>query len=501
MAVDRPLDEDIYSLLQRQYVGGGTPVGAPAAAPAQAVLPTQQSVQQPAPALGMAQQMGSQVSGDPMSLGVFAERFQNELAQLGWTGGSPVVYDIDMGAGESGQEARYVPVGVNPEFQQFLAGKNLQVALNPTAGGFQVSLLSNGQPIGQYTENKNSFERFMDVFQPIAVNMILAAAVAGPISAAISAVVPGISAATAATAAKAIAPTVVQAASTGQVDLNSAVRNVVGTFVGQSLGSQAANAANQAYLQSTGNPLPPAALQAVSNAAASAAATAMQQGADLSDVGRNALAGSVSAAVGDTLRQQGIDPNIAAGTGRAVGSYVSSGSGVQAIVSGLTRGLTYEEPQQRPAPVEERVGTPVPPERETAPPAPPPAPEPVAEAPAPAEPTGPQTIEVTGQRPTGPTPDFISTPTAGEPRAPAPPPPRQQQGVTVSPTDVFSLIKRSGQGPQSLSRITSMAYPMGRTMGTGAFSPAGEVDAGGSYQARQPVWNEASLRLKDALGL
>ena len=152
-----PSEDPIMGLLQQQY--GGQQAAAPVA---QAAAPQYAPVSQAA-----------QVSGDPQSLATLASRFQNELAQLGWTGGDPVIYDYTPG-GESGQDFRATPVGVKPEFEQFLQGKNLQVALDPSGGGYRVSLLAGGQPIGQYQESQSGFERFMNQFQPLAVNALLA---------------------------------------------------------------------------------------------------------------------------------------------------------------------------------------------------------------------------------------------------------------------------------------------------------------------------------------
>jgi hypothetical protein len=333
-----PADEDIMNLIQQQY--GTIQTAAPAAPAVQVAAPSYSPI---GPA--------AQVSSDVQSVAGLAHRFQNELAQLGWTGGDPVVYDYTPG-GESGQDFRATAVGVNPEFEQFMQGKNLQVALDPSGGGYRVSLLAGGQPIGQYQESKSGFDRFMDTLAPLAAGAILTLATAGAASAALTALVPGISAASAGAIGRALAPSIVQATQTGQFNIEQAARNVVVGLVAPSIGAEVSATVQDLYGNATGGVLSPAIERAISNAAASAAATAIQQGADSSDIGRNLLAGAISSAVGTTLNQAGVDPSIAAGAGRAAGSYISTGSGVQALVDGVTRGLTFE--QQRQAVQEER---------------------------------------------------------------------------------------------------------------------------------------------------
>lgn len=537
MAVDRQLDENIYGLLQRQYVGGGVPARIPSPASTFSVQPVSSPAPTPAaqpvqPVAAGALPPGSEFANDMRFFATMAEaHFPQRFAQMGFTG--PFLVETgNMLPVETEQGTSMVPeTAPSPEFVNFVKQNQLDIAVQDR-GFFNSTtfLTQGGQPVDKVEDRLRGLDKFLSQATDVAVPAILGLTLAAPITAALSAAVPGISTATATSVGKVLAPTALQLVQTGKVDVNTAVRSAVGSFVGQNIGSEAAKAANQAYMEATGSALPQVALQAVSNAAGSAAATALQQGADLSDVGRNAIAGSISAAVSDTLRQSGLNPSLAEGTGRAVGSYVSSGSGAQAIVSGLIRGITYEQPRQAPAPVEERVGTPVAPERETAPAEP---------APAPAERPDMQTIEVTGQRDTGVAPDFISTPPPQQPGAQrieitarrqppavfdfisgesssapqtsepavappttaATPPPAPERSVTVSPTDLFSLVRRTRSAPQAVARLAGMGYPMSRTMGTGGFSPAGGIEPGGSYEARQPVWNEASLRLKDALGL
>jgi hypothetical protein len=681
---------------------------------------------------------GAQVA-DANTLGLFANpngRFGNTFAQLGWTGGDPVIYGQEV-YGENG-ETRQIPIGVTPEFQQFVQANNIQMAMEPLDFGGRMTLSVNNQPVDQYQDRVNSFEKVMNVVAPIGATFVLSMATAGAATAALTAAVPGISTATATAIGRAVAPSIVQAAQTGNFNIEQAARNVVVNLVAPSIGAEAAATVQDTYGQLTGGVLPPAVERAISNAAASAAATAMQQGADSSDIGRNLLAGAVSSAVGTTLNSAGVDASISAGAGRAAGSYISTGSGVQALVDGVTRGLTFEQQRQAvqeernvrnierayqdpsraldvvspgsveqavsniespaaqdlvtsaptvqqvetvgqaqtggvtdqdiqaaiqreqatppaatpaqqiqvtatqpsvraeetfssvaaptpapaqspvaapaatapvasttpaaaPAPVQQVTTTgareqvaedpfagvtqppPAPPGREGevqaaapktgrgveetptftesipvtgtaepamtdedifayldqlyAPSSPPPAAEPAQQVttvgqrlPQEVTVTGtPPTaqdldtgirsgetgrVDITGQRPAQeitvvgqqPTDEdilsFISEPAAELAPAPSPAPAASSPAATpVYPTDIFTYINRGRQTPMPVARLAAMDYPMSRTMGVSGFVPAGELEPGGSTKPRQSVWNEASLRLKDALGL
>ena len=62
----------------------------------------------------------------------------------------------------------------------------------------------------------------------------------------------------------------------------------------------------------------------------------------------------------------------------------------------------------------------------------------------------------------------------------------------------------STRGPTTKSTLAQALqgqyYPLSTT-GLTAYRPAGEIESEESGKGRQDVWNEASLRLKDALGL
>jgi hypothetical protein len=162
----------------------------------------------------------------------------------------------------------------------------------------------------------------------------------------------GVSQATAAALARAIAPTIVQTAITGNFNIEQAGRNALVSYVAPRIGSTVAlNAANTLF-DTFEIDMPVEVQRALSNAVASAAATAIQQGADSSDIGRNMLAGAISSAVATTLNGAGLDPALSAGIGRAAGTYVSTEDAAQSIINGITRGLTFE--QQRQAVLDER---------------------------------------------------------------------------------------------------------------------------------------------------
>lgn len=72
--------------------------------------------------------------------------------------------------------------------------------------------------------------------------------------------------------------------------------------------------------------------------------------------------------------------------------------------------------------------------------------------------------------------------------------------TTVSSTPSIGGAPRTSKSALSDVLRTEMAAPLSTT-GLTAYRPAGEIESEESGKGRQDVWNEASLRLKDALGL
>ena len=95
--------------------------------------------------------------------------------------------------------------------------------------------------------------------------------------------------------------------------------------------------------------------------------------------------------------------------------------------------------------------------------------------------------------------------------APPAPPDEPPGGTTPAPveppevplpTDIYSYVPGKRRPTQSLAQLVSARqYPTtGITQGTAPRAP-GEIESEVTGKKRRNVWNEASLRLKDALGL
>ena len=91
-----------------------------------------------------------------------------------------------------------------------------------------------------------------------------------------------------------------------------------------------------------------------------------------------------------------------------------------------------------------------------------------------------------------------------EPTKPAEPskPSEVTKPETTTATDIFSYVPSKRRPTQSLAQlITARQYPTtGITQGMTPRAP-GEIESEVTGKKRRNVWNEASLRLKDALGL
>jgi hypothetical protein len=86
------------------------------------------------------------------------------------------------------------------------------------------------------------------------------------------------------------------------------------------------------------------------------------------------------------------------------------------------------------------------------------------------------------------------------------PPPEEKKAEEATPTDKYkpSLFLYGGTTPSTLSQSlgTGDAYSTGvATTGLTGSRGAGEIESKETGKKRKNVWNEASLRLKDALGV
>lgn len=327
-------DQDVMDLIQQEQTTTASPgdVGQPAAAAPRTFSPVGQQAQ-PLNALSIAQ------------FAAPGGRFAGSLEKLGWTGGDPLIYETQYGGGESGTGQIDVPVGVTPEFQQFVQSRGITGSLEDFGfGDSQVTLLAGGQPVEQFRDKPSGFEKFMNTAADLGTAAVLSLATGGALAAAFGAA--GVGASTAAALGKALAPSVVNLAQTGDFNVEQAARSVAATLIAPSIGTAVADQIATTAALDLNIDISKDVQRAIANSTASAVATVLQEGADSSDIGRNMIAGAVASLVNTILTSVGVDPTYAAGIGRAAGSYISTGSGVQAIVDGAVRSLTYEQQQQ-----------------------------------------------------------------------------------------------------------------------------------------------------------
>jgi hypothetical protein len=110
-----------------------------------------------------------------------------------------------------------------------------------------------------------------------------------------------------------------------------------------------------------------------------------------------------------------------------------------------------------------------------------------------------------------PSTDFAPPTSSAEPEAPAEAP-AEEPPAEEAPADKPSVYKpdilygyykkpKSGAGYSSVSTLGSALGTAGTTTGLTAYRGAGEIESTGTGKPRQKVWNEESLKLKDALGV
>jgi hypothetical protein len=117
-------------------------------------------------------------------------------------------------------------------------------------------------------------------------------------------------------------------------------------------------------------------------------------------------------------------------------------------------------------------------------------------------------VTVTGQKP--PTEEDlvaeVTEPAATEEKteapAPKPEPDKPAKPPKPSELDIFGYIPPKKRGPTSLATVLQgPTVTTGFTSGLGTPRAPGEIESEVTGKKRRNVWNEASLRLKDALGL
>jgi hypothetical protein len=107
--------------------------------------------------------------------------------------------------------------------------------------------------------------------------------------------------------------------------------------------------------------------------------------------------------------------------------------------------------------------------------------------------------------------DFAPPPSSAEPEAPAEAP-AEEPPAEEAPADKPSVYRpdifittykkpKAGASYSSTATLGSALGTAGTTTGLTAYRGAGEIESTGTGKPRQKVWNEESLKLKDALGV
>jgi hypothetical protein len=293
----------------------------------------------------------------------------------------------------------------------------------------------------------------------------------------------------------AIASTALQTAQ--GVDLATAVQNAGVNATAATGSPYAAN-----YVAEVFKNMPAGAVNALTSAGVSAGAT-LAKGGNAEDAFKNAIA--ASGASGTVA----LNPDISRSAAQALATYAVTGDATKAAIAAATAeaGAKPKVAPEPPPPIETQVDIPT------------------QEATAPEIPE----IKITEQRDT---PEVISElPSRGEVKitakkdAPAlitdiPETPQTPSGQIQAKEDTTQpstkeaskvgqdLFIFSGQYPKSggLSQALSTSfqapfYPIAGTSGLTAERGAGEIEGTETGGKRRNVWNEESLRLKDALGL
>lgn len=297
--------QTINTMSQRGYTGGAAtaPVPAPAPAAAPAAVPAV------SPMAGFDASQGVQRIGGMLYQPIFDD-FGNLQEVLRYQEGQ-------TGAGQSYDR-------LDP------------TTLQPTGTGQFQRTAGLGSMLRQTVQDLGPL-----ALAAISLNPALAASIGTAVANAVG--VETLTASQAAALGKTIASTAVQAVTTGQLNVEDALRSAAVTAFAPSIGKSVSDTVADAFYNATGADLPDAVIRSVNNAAASAAATAIQQGADSSDIGRNALAGAISSGVTGALNEAKIDPSLALAIGRTTGSYISTGDITKSVMDGVTRGISYEQ--------------------------------------------------------------------------------------------------------------------------------------------------------------
>jgi len=248
---------------------------------------------------------------------------QGVLASLGWNKPINNIYQEVPVEGEGGFRTERVMVDVDPAFKQWLSDNNISASRGGT-DGLTITFFKDGQQVGQQVEprGRDLLGEYMGIVGGVAggaVAQAIAPTIAGSL---------GVSSATANVIANAAVQATSQLATTGNIDPTSLALQAVSTVVAPQIGQAVAENVNEAYQTLTGSKLDRSTVNAIANAAGSAAGTAIK-GGDTQDVLQNSLAGAVAS----ELRDAGINP----GVSRAIGVYISTGDVTNAIVSGAAR--------------------------------------------------------------------------------------------------------------------------------------------------------------------
>jgi len=310
----------------------------------------------------------------------------------------------------------------------------------------------------------------------------------------------------------------------------AAAASYVGGQVGGAAGTAASNAGADAVTANI-----------IGSATGSAASTALK-GGSAEDILKSAAGGAAGSGVGSYAAGQGADISTVKGIEQATGTLATTGDPTKALVAGGGGYLTQEAKDSRTqpsAPVEDRSTA---------------APKTTAEAPLtldqqlaqliqqqpPVDRT--QDVQLAGpivegalptQGQTGTLPEQVITgereispedltlvgdvSTAGKQTGPVidkPLAPEDLPEEEVLPTEKAAPYKpdiflTGGKSPKAyqprtttrLGGVADFAPQTGLSQALTAVRPAGETEGTGTGKERQQVWNEASLRLKDALGI
>lgn len=310
----------------------------------------------------------------------------------------------------------------------------------------------------------------------------------------------------------------------------AAAASYVGGQVGGAAGTAASNAGADAVTANI-----------IGSATGSAASTALK-GGSAEDILKSAAGGAAGSGVGSYAAGQGADISTVKGIEQATGTLATTGDPTKALVAGGGGYLTQEAKDSRTqpsAPVEDRSTA---------------APKTTAEAPLtldqqlaqliqqqpPVDRT--QDVQLAGpivegalptQGQTGTLPEQVITgereispedltlvgdvSTAGKQTGPVidkPLAPEDLPEEEVLPTEKAAPYKpdiflTGGKSPKAyqprtttrLGGVADFAPQTGLSQALTAVRPAGETEGTATGKERQQVWNEASLRLKDALGL